>query len=178
MSAERPYGIMGTFPTPEELLSAARDLRGKGFSRMDAFSPYPIEGLPDVLGKKPTRLPYVVLAGGLLGAAAAYLLILYSVEINYPINVGGRPLHSWPPFVVIAFEAGILGAALAGFLGVLVANGLPRYHHPVFNAERFTFARGGRFYLLIEAVDPKYRKGVTRGQLTRLGAEIVEEIEA
>ena len=173
MSAVRPYGIMGTFPTPEELLSAARDLRGKGFSRMDAFSPYPIEGLPDVLGKKPTRLPYVVLAGGLLGAAAAYLLILYSVEINYPINVGGRPLHSWPPFLVLAFEAGILGAALAGFVGLLWANGL-QYYHPVFNVSDFSYGTGGRFHLLIESADPLFRPNATEELLAELGAAHVE----
>ena len=117
-------------------------------------------------------------AGAVAGAAVAYGLILYSVEIDYPINVGGRPLHSWPAFVIIAFEAAILGAALAGFLGMLAANGLPRYYHPVFNAKSFTYAQGGKFYLLVEADDPKFRKGVTKGQLTRLGAETVEEIEA
>jgi hypothetical protein len=172
------YGLLAVFADPEALIEAARGMRKRGYRRMDAFSPFPMKELDGILEIPPTRLPWAVLAGGIAGAALVYALIWYSVEIDYPINVGGRPLHSWPPFVVIAFEAGILGAALAGFLGVLAANGLPRYHHPIFNAESFSYARGGEFYLLIEAADPKYRKGVTRGQLTRLGAETVEEVEA
>jgi hypothetical protein len=172
------YGLIAVFADPEALVEAARGMRERGYRRMDAFSPFQVKELEGILAIPKTRLPWAVLAGGIAGAALVYALLWYSVEVDYPINVGGRPLHSWPPFVVIAFEAGILGAALAGFLGMLAANGLPRYYHPVFNAERFTYARGGRFYLLIEAGDPKYRKGVTKGQLTRLGAEIVEEVEA
>ncbi|TPL54369.1 DUF3341 domain-containing protein [Mesorhizobium sp. B2-4-6] len=172
------YGLVAVFADPEALVEAARGMRGRGYRRMDAFSPFPLKELDEILEIRATRLPWAVLAGGIAGAALVYALIWYSVEVDYPINVGGRPLHSWPPFVVIAFEAGILGAAFAGFLGVLAANGLPRYHHPVFNAKSFSYARGGKFYLLIEAADPKYRKGVTRGQLTRLGAETVEEVEA
>lgn len=172
------YGLMAVFADPEALVVAARGMRERGYRHMDAFSPFPMKELDAILEIPKTRLPWIVLAGGIAGAALVYGLIWYSVEVDYPINVGGRPLHSWPPFVVITFEAGILGAAFAGFLGVLAANGLPRYHHPVFNAESFSYARGGKFYLLIEAADPRYRKGVTKGQLTRLGAEAVEEVEA
>ena len=173
-----PYGVIAAFSEPDMLVRAATAMREKGYRRLDAFSPFEVPELEGILGIRRTRLPWLVLAGGLAGAALAYALMLYSVEIDYPVNVGGRPLHSWPPFVVIAFEAGILGAAVAGFLGMLAANGLPRYHHPVFNAQTFSYARGGRFYLLVDAGDPKYRKGVTRGQLTRLGAETVEEVPA
>jgi hypothetical protein len=173
-----PYGLIAAFADPEALSQAARSMHDKGYRRMDAFSPYEVHGLADILGMRKTRLPWAVLAGGVVGAVLVYALILYSVEVDYPLNVGGRPLHSWPPFTVIAFEAAILGAALAGFAGMLWANGLPQYYHPIFNAETFTYARGGKFYLLIEAADPKYRKGVTRGQLTRLGAETVEEVKA
>ena len=172
------YGVIAAFAEPEALLDAAKAMRGRGYRRMDAFSPFEVEGLADALAIPKTRLPWAVLAGGIAGAVLIYALILYSVEIDYPVNVGGRPLNSWPPFVVIAFEAGILGAALAGFFGLLAANGLPEYYHPVFNAPNFTYARGGKFYLLVEASDPKYRKGVTKGQLTRLGAESVEDVEA
>lgn len=173
-----PYGLIAAFADPEALSQAARSMHDKGYRRMDAFSPYEVHGLADILGMRKTRLPWAVLAGGVVGAVLVYALILYSVEVDYPLNVGGRPLHSWPPFTVIAFEAAILGAALAGFAGMLWANGLPQFYHPVFNAETFTYARGGKFYLLIEAADPKYRKGVTRGHLTRLGAETVEEVKA
>ena len=171
------YGLIAAFAEPDALVRAASAMREKGYRRMDAFSPFEIRELETILEIRRTRLPWLVLAGGAAGAVLVYALMLYSVEIDYPVNVGGRPLHSWPPFAVIAFEAAILGAALAGFVGMLWANGLPRYHHPVFNAESFTYARGGKFFLLIEVADPKYRKGVTRGQLTRLGAETVEEVE-
>jgi hypothetical protein len=173
------YGVIAAFPDADALKAAARDMRRRGYRRMDAFSPYAVENLAEeVFGMRKTRLPWVVLAGGIIGAVFAYGLILYSVEIDYPVNVGGRPLHSWPPFIVIAFEAGILGAAMAGFIGVLAANRLPQYYHPVFNAETFTYARGGKFYLLIEAADPKFRKTAVKGQLTKLGAQTVEEVEA
>lgn len=172
------YGVIAAFADPEALKKAAGTMRERGYRRMDAFSPFEVRGLAEILGMRKTRLPWAVLAGGLAGAVLAYALILYSVAIDYPVNVGGRPLHSWPPFVVIAFEAGILGAALAGFFGMLAANRLPQFYHPVFNAHSFTYARGGKFYLLVEAADPKYRKGVTKGQLTRLGATSVEEVEA
>ena len=172
------YGVIAAFADPEALTLAARTMRDKGYGRMDAFSPYEVHGLADILGMRKTRLPWVVLIGAVAGGLLVYALILYSVEVDYPLNVGGRPLHSWPPFTVIAFEAAILGAALAGFAGMLWANGLPQYYHPVFNAKTFTYARGGKFYLLVEAADPKFRKGVTKAQLTRLGAETVEEVEA
>ena len=172
------HGVIAAYADPEALMQAARAMRDKGYRRMDAFSPFEVHGLADILGMRKTRLPWAVLAGAVTGALLVYGLILYSVEVDYPLNVGGRPLHSWPPFAVIAFEAAILGAALAGFAGMLWANGLPQYYHPVLNAKTFTYARGGKFYLLVEAADPKYRKGVTRGQLKRLGAETVEEVEA
>jgi hypothetical protein len=170
---------MAVFPDSGTLADAAKAMREKGYRRLDAFSPYPVEGLAeDILGMRPTRLPRIVLGGAIAGFALAYGLILYSVEIDYPINVGGRPLHSWPAFIVIGFEAAILGAALAGFFGTLAANGLPRYHHPVFNAPSFTFARGGKFYLLVEAADPEFAEARTKILLKRLGAETVEDVEA
>ncbi|MER9049614.1 DUF3341 domain-containing protein [Mesorhizobium sp. M0923] len=172
------YGVIAAFADPEALTEAVRTMRARGYRRMDAFSPFHVRGLAETLGMRKTRLPWAILGGAIAGAVFVYGLILYSVEIDYPLNVGGRPLHSWPAFLVIAFEAAILGAALAAFFGGLAANRLPEYYHPVFNATSFTYARGGKFYLLVEAADPKFRKGVTKGQLTRLGAETVEEVEA
>jgi hypothetical protein len=171
------HGLIAYFDDAEALADAARTMRDKGYARLDAFSPYPVDGLAETLGMRRTRLPLIVLAGGILGVLGTYALILYSVEIDYPINVGGRPLNSWPAYTVIAFEAGILGAALAGFVGLLAANRLPEYYHPVFNAPGFTYAHGGRFCLLVEASDPKFRKGVTKRHLTSLGATLVEETE-
>ncbi|CDX52099.1 Transmembrane prediction [Mesorhizobium plurifarium] len=172
------YGIIASFPDADRLAYAARAMRKRGYCRMDGYSPYPVPDLAEILGIPKTRMPLVVLAGAVVGAAFAYGLILYSVEVDYPINVGGRPLHSWPAYIVIAFEAAILGAAIAGFIGVFVANGLPRYYHPVFNAPIFSFAEGGNFYLLVRADDPKFSKPATRAQLERLGAEQISEVEA
>lgn len=172
------HGVIASFADAERLTEAARAMRERGYRRMDAYSPYPVEGLAELLAMPKTRLPWTVLAGAALGGVFAYGLILYSVEIDYPLDVGGRPLHSWPAFTVIAFEAAILGAALAGFIGMIVANGLPRYYHPVFNAEIFSFAKGGGFYLLVEASDPRFGRDATKAQLRRLGAASVAEVKA
>jgi hypothetical protein len=172
------HGVIAAFADAERLTDAARAMRERGYRRLDAYSPYPVDGLAEILAMPKTRLPLVVLAGAALGALLTYGLILYSVEIDYPLDVGGRPLHSWPAFTVIAFEAAILGAAIAGFVGMIVANGLPRYYHPVFNAEIFSFAKGGNFYLLIEADDPHFGKDATKAQLRRLGATSVAEVKA
>jgi hypothetical protein len=172
------YGVIASFPDADHLAEAAKAMRERGYRRMDGYSPYPVPELAEILGMRKTRLPLVVLAGAVLGAVLSYGLILYSVEVDYPINVGGRPLHSWPAFIVIAFEAAILGAAVAGFIGMFVANGLPRYYHPVFNSPIFSFAQGGNFYLLVRADDPKFKKAATRAQLSRLGADKISEVEA
>ncbi len=172
------HGVIACFTDAERLAAAARAMRKRGYARMDAYSPYPVNGLAEILAMPKTRLPWVVLAGAMLGGVFAYALILYSAEIDYPLDVGGRPLHSWPAYTVIAFEAAILGAALAGFVGMIVANGLPRYYHPVFNAEIFSFAQGGGFYLLVEAGDPHFGKDATKAQLRRLGAVSVAEVKA
>lgn len=170
------YGLLARFSGPEALSEAARRLRERGYRRIDAFSPFPVPGLAAALGMRGTRLQWAALAGGLLGATATYALILYSVVIDYPINVGGRALNAWPAYLVLAFEGGILGAALATFFGMLVGNRLPEYHHPVFNARTFSHAAGGGFFLLVEAADPRFRAEETQALLAALGAEHVEEV--
>lgn len=172
------HGVLAAFADADLLSDAARAMRERGYRHMDAYSPYPVDGLAETLAMPKTKLPWIVLAGGVTAFVLAYGLILYSVEIDYPLDVGGRPLHSWPAFIVIAFEAAILGAAMAGFIGVIVANGLPRYYHPAFNGETFTFARGGGFYLLVEASDPCFGRAATKAQLRRLGAASVVEVKA
>ena len=165
MAAESEgHGVLAAFPTPEALLAAADTLRAEGFSRLDALTPYPVEGLAQKVGFRGTRLPVFAFIGGVLGAAAIYGLEAYSVLINYPIDVGGRPLNSWPAFAIPAFECAVLGAALACFLGMLVGNGLPRLYHPVFNARSFSHANGDRFYLLVGTDDPVF----DRNRLGRL----------
>lgn len=172
-----PYGVLGVFREPEPLTRAAEELARRGYSQLDALTPYPVPELDPILHTSAGRLPGITLASGLLGALAAYALILYSTEIDYPINVGGRALNAWPAYLVIAFEAGILGAALAAFFGMLVLNRLPTYYHPVFNAESFSLAKGDRFCLLVRRDDPKFRAAAIRRIFRSNGAIAIERVE-
>jgi len=150
------FGLMAEFDHPDELLAAVRRSHAEGFRRMDAFSPLPIPELAEALGHRPRPLPFVVLTGGVLGGLAGFLLQYWSSVIDLPLNIGGRPLNSWPAFIPVTFECAVLGAALAAVFGMLALNGLPRPHHPVFNAPRFSFASRSRFFLCIEAGDPRF----------------------
>ncbi len=150
------YGLMAEFDNPTDLVTAAKRAHAEGYRKMDAYSPIPIEELHEAIGFHRTRLPMVVLFGAIVGFLAGYGIQYWSTVIEYPMNVGGRPLHSWPSFVPVAFETTILGAALAAVLGMLALNGLPMPYHPVFNAPRFALASRSRFFLCIEAKDPKF----------------------
>ena len=147
------YGLLAEFERPEELLAAAAQAREAGYQRVQAYTPFPIEGLVDALGQTPTQLPRLVLLGGLIGGLAGYALQYYVSVMAYPANVGGRPLHSWPAFGPIVFELTVLAAALTAVLGMLALNGLPMPHHPLFGAEQFKLASRDRFFLCIEARD-------------------------
>ena len=172
------YGLMAEFRSPTAVVTAARQAREAGYRRMDAYTPYPIEELAEALGWRTRgRLPRLVLVGGLGGAAAGYLMQYYAAVIAYPINVGGRPLHSWPSFIPITFETGILGAALAAVLGMLALNGLPRPYHPVFNAPNFVLASTDRFFLCIESADPLFDAERTRSFLEGMGPAEVSDVE-
>jgi Protein of unknown function (DUF3341) len=150
---ENLFGIMAEFAQPEQLLDAARAAYDAGYRRMDAYSPYAVEGVAEAIGFRKTRVPLVMLAGGICGALTAYGMQWYSAAIDYPLNVGGRPLHSWPSFVPITFELTVLFAAIAGLIGMLWMNGLPKPYHPVFNVPDFKLASQTRFFLCIEADD-------------------------
>jgi hypothetical protein len=176
-SLRRPVGLLATFREPEPLTHALEALHADGYSRLDALTPFPVPDLAGVLRLRPTRLPLAMLLGGLAGALAALALIYYSVEIDYPINVGGRPLNSWPAYLVLAFEGGILGAALTGFFGMLAGCRLPTYYHPLFNARGFTFADDDRFFLFVGCDDPRFRDVETREQLAALGAVAIEAVK-
>jgi hypothetical protein len=147
---------MVEFLTAEEVLAATRAARKAGYRQMDAYSPYAVEGLATELGMRPNRIPYVVLVCGLVGAAVGFFMQYYSMAINYPWNVGGRPLNSWPVFIPITFELMILVGALGAFLSMLFLNGLPHHHHPVFNVPQFARSSRDRFFLCIEASDPRF----------------------
>ncbi len=171
------HGIMAEFREPEQLLHAARAAHAAGYRQMDAYSPYAVEGVAEAIGFRKTRMPLVVLLGGIIGAVTAYGMQWYSAVIDYPLNVGGRPEHSWPAFVPITFELTVLFAALAGVFGMLFRNGLPRLHHPVFNAPGFQLASQTRFFLCIEARDHVFQAEEVRLFLHSLGAERVTEVE-
>jgi hypothetical protein len=168
---------MAEFHTPEELLEAARKTYAAGFRRFNAYSPYPIEGLAEACGFAHTRLPMVVLIGGIIGACAGFGLQAWGSAIYYPMNIGGKPLVSWPAFVPITFELTILFAAFSAVLGMLALNGLPMPYHPVFNVERFALASRDRFFLAIESRDPKFDRRSTEEFLKSLTQYGVYEID-
>lgn len=176
LRADGLYGLLAEFERPETLRVAARCAREAGFRRMDAYTPIPVHGLAEALGQVPTRLPLITLLGGVLGALTGYAMQYYASVVSYPLNVGGRPLHSWPAFVPIVFELAVLGASLFAVLGMLGLSGLPLPHHPLFNLAEFKLASRDRFFLCIEAADPAFDREQTRRFLTGLGARSVLEV--
>ncbi|MGE3541220.1 MAG: DUF3341 domain-containing protein [Candidatus Tectimicrobiota bacterium] len=170
------YGVMAEFHQPEDVLRAARHAYAAGYRRMDAYTPFPVEGLAEAIGFQKTRLPLVVLLGGIAGCVGGFFLQYYASVIDYPLNIGGRPLNSWPSFVPVTFETTILLAAVAAVLGMLALNGLPMPYHPVFNVPRFERATRDHFFLCIEATDPQFERETTRHFLASVGAQEVTDV--
>jgi hypothetical protein len=170
------YGIMAEFDSPTDLVAAARRTYEAGYQKIDAYSPFPIEELAEAIGFHHNAVPLVVLIGGLVGCLSGYALQYWVSVITYPINVGGRPFHSWPAFIVVTFEMTILFAGLAAVLGMLALNGLPMPYHPVFNVPRFAFATKDRFFLMVFSTDPKFSVIETRRFLEALGPRSISEV--
>src|SRR4051812_31772670 len=170
------YGLLAEFEDPTSLVAAAHHARQGGYTCMDAYSPIPIEELHEALGAHHTRLPLIVLIGGIVGGVGGYALQYWASAIAYPLNIGGKPFHSWPAFVPITFECTILVAALSAVLGMLALNGLPQPYHPVFNVPRFALASRNRFFLCIEARDPKFHIEETRRYLETLSPREVTTV--
>ena len=171
------YGVLAEFTTPDELLTATRRAYEAGYRQMDAYTPFPIEGLAAALGFQRTRLPLIVLLGGIVGGLGGYLMQYWIAAIDYPLNIGGRPFNSWPAFIPVTFELTILVAALAAVLGLLALNGLPMPYHPLFNVPRFELATRNGFFLCIEARDPHFDRDATRRFLESVKAREVYDVE-
>lgn len=170
------YGLIAEFDSPEQLLRATEQARDAGYRRMDAYSPFPVPHLAEVLGLKKTRVPLMCLLGGIMGGLSAYALMYWINVWAFPINVAGRPLHSWPSFIPVTFEMTVLFASFGAFFGMWALNGLPMPFHPVFNVERFAAASRDRFFLCIESSDPQFELRTTRMFLDSLHPNVVEEV--
>lgn len=177
MAAHPLYGLMAEFDNPTDVVTATREAWAAGYRRINAYSPYPIEELSEALHFH-TRLPLIVLIGGIIGCIGGYLMQYYIAVIDYPLNVGGRPPHSWPSFIPITFECTVLAAAFAAVFGMLALNKLPQPYHPVFNVESFALATRDKFFLVIEADDPKFDREETRMFLSSLSPREVTDVEA
>jgi len=171
------YGLMAQFRTPEEVVVAAHKVHEAGYRIVDGYSPYPIEELSHALGVHHSPLPRLVLAGGITGLLAGWGLEYWAAVIEYPMNIGGRPFNSWPSFIIPAYETTILFAACVAVLGMLALNGLPEPYHPVFNVPAFALATRDKFFICIEARDPKFDRTGTRKFLESLGTTDVYEVE-
>jgi hypothetical protein len=177
MSPRTPiHGVMAEFVTPQEILAAARRARAEGYRNLEAYTPYPVEGLAAELGERRSKVPFIVLVAGLVGAGAGYLMQYWSIGVNYPLDVGGRPTpNSWPVYIPITFEVMVLVASFAALFALLFLSGLPRLHRAVFNVPRFTLATQDRFFLCVEATDPRFDREGTKRFLAGLSpAEVVE----
>ncbi len=171
------YGVVAEFETPDQLLVAARKTREAGYSDMDAYSPIPVHGLYEVMGGERTILPWFTLGGALLGGIGGYMLQYWVSVIEYPLNVGGRPFHSWPSFIPVTFECTILGAALATVIGLFAIYKFPQPYHSIFNAPGFKRASDDRYFLCIEATDPKFDADGAKQFMESLDPVSVSEVE-
>jgi hypothetical protein len=165
------YGFLAEFPSPEALMDAVRAVRREGYRKLDAYTPFPIEGLAEAIGFRPSPIPAIVFAGGLIGFLTGIVMQYYSAVFDYPMNIGGRPLNSWPSFVIVTFELTILCAGLSGAFGMLALNGLPKPHHPLFNVQHFERATQDGFFVCIETTDPLFDADRTWRFLEGLGPE-------
>ena len=170
------YGMMAEFDSAQHLVDAAHRTLEAGYLKIDAYSPFPVEGLAEAIGFHKNNVPLVVLIGGLLGGLSGYALQYWISVVSYPINVGGKPYHSWPAFIVVTFEMTILFAGISAVFGMLALNGLPMPYHPVFNVPRFALATKDRFFLIVFSTDPKYSPSETHRFLESMGPRSISEV--
>jgi hypothetical protein len=171
------YGLLAEFETPGELVHAADAVREQGFTRWDCYSPFPVHGLDGAMGLRDTRLPWVVLVGGIVGCATAFLMQWWMNAVDYPLVISGKPLFSVPANIPVAFELTVLFSALAAFTSMFVFNGLPQFFHPTFRSERFRQVTNDKFFISIEAADPRFDAQKTEALLRSVGSSHVERLE-
>lgn len=171
------YALVAQFDTVEDIRLAAERTRKAGYTRTDAYTPFPVEGLDEDLGMRPTNLGWVVLIVGILGLLGGFFLQWWANTAYYPLNAGGKPLNSWPNWIVIMYEITILSAGLTAGIGMIIRNGLPRPYHSIFNTPGFEHASRDKFFLSIEARDPKFDLDHTRAFMEALEPERISEVE-
>jgi hypothetical protein len=176
MRTTRPYGLMAEFDSATALVAAADRTREAGYKKIDAYSPFPVEGLAEAIGFHLDLVPLITLIGGIVGGTSGFLMQYWMSVVSYPTNIGGKPYNSWPAFIVITFEMTILFAAVSAVLGMLALNGLPMPYHPVFHVPRFAFATKDRFFLIVFASDKKYEAAATRRFLEGLSPRAISEV--
>ena len=176
MKTTRTYGIMAEFDSASDLVAAARKTHEAGYRKIDAYSPFPVEELAEAIGFHKNRVPMVTLIGAMIGGISGYLMQYWISAVAYPLNIGGRPYHSWPSFIPVTFEMTILFGGISAVLGMLALNGLPMPYHPVFNVPRFVMATKDRFFLIVFSTDPQYSATGTRQFLESLGPRSISEV--
>ena len=176
-SGKAVHGVMAEFEDVSTAYHAAESVRDAGYSNWDLHAPFPIHGIEEAMGQRRTKLPFIIGAGALTGVTGALLLQYWTTAFDYPLVVQGKPVNAWEPFVMVTFEIGVLFSAFCALIGMLAINGLPRWHHPLFSKERFLRATDDRFFIVVEATDPKFDPKATRDLLRRIGAATVELVE-
>lgn len=172
-----PYGLLAEFKDADALLAAATTAYADGYRKIDAFTPFPVHGLAEAMGHTDKRVQWTVLAGGILGLLGGFGLCYWTSVIDYPLNIGGRPLNSWPAFIIPTFETTILLASISAVVSIIVYNGLPMPYHPVFNVARFReHASQDGFFFAVETADPRFDLAATRQYLHGLGAIEVNDV--
>ncbi|KAA0224741.1 MAG: hypothetical protein AKCLJLPJ_01684 [Fimbriimonadales bacterium] len=171
------FGIVAQYEDSDQLIEAARRARDAGYTKMDGYAPFAIEELPDILGNRDDRIPWVMFFGGMFGAIGGFGLQVWVANVDYALNIGGRPNISWPSFVPVTFECMVLAAAISGLVGMIALNGLPRPHHPLFDAPDFERVTQDRFFLCIESSDPNFDRDSVAKFLESTGAISVSEVK-